>query len=55
MRTAIVEMERWKGEDSYSGEGKVRTAVVKRERKVKIERRGKGEGKVRTAIVERER
>ncbi len=49
MRTAIV------------GREKGRTAIVKRERKVQIERRGKGEdsysgkGQVRAAIVERER
>ncbi len=36
-------MWRGKGEDSYRGEGKGRTAIVERERKVQIERRGKGE------------
>ncbi len=44
-------MWREKGEDSYSGEGKVRTAIVEREGEDSYS----GEGKVRTAIVERER
>ncbi len=34
---------RGKGDDSYSGEGKGRTAIVNKERKVQIERRGKDE------------